>query len=76
MPCVTVRGGPAQVGPAAAARAVAALFAAGAVGSGAISDVEPGPWGVSGTGDTLAGRFVPRMREGAIAEASTTIRSV
>jgi len=78
VPCVTVRGGPAHVGPAAAARAVAALFAAGAVGSGAISDVEPGtgPRGASGTGDTLAGRFVPRMREGATAEASTTIRSV
>ena len=81
VPCVTVRGGPAHVGPTAAARAVAALFAAGAIGSGAISDMEPGtgPWGVwghFGAGGTLAGRFVPRMREGEIAEASTTIRSV
>ena len=81
VPCVTVRGGPAHVGPTAAARAAAALFAAGAIGSGAISDMEPGtgPWGVwghSGAGGTLAGRFVPRMREGETAGASTTTRSV
>ena len=75
VPCVTVRGGPAHVGPAAPPGRSPRCSQPG---PSATWSQEPGPgrWGHFGAGGTLAGRFVPRMREGEIAEASTTTRSV
>jgi enediyne polyketide synthase len=61
-------GGPAVADPVAAARVVAALFAAGAIS-------DPGARALTGPGGTLAGPFVPRMREGQAAGRRTTVRS-
>ena len=74
VPCVTVPVGPVQANRTAMARAVAALFVAGAITGLDPSDPPDSPG--TGPGSTLAGQFVPRMREGEATGARTTVRSV